>query len=128
MSDAAEQRRRWARSLIRKAKSLPPSYGSPAWLALPEGSAEKVAAVVVAAECWAVDADGVTARLERQLDDERHAFKRAEDADYQARAAEHREQWRHLRVVRPLYDEQQVVRPLEEIGAQYVAEQRGAAK
>ena len=123
----ALQRRRWAHSLIRKAPSPPPRYGSPEWHALPEGSDEKVAAVVVAAECWAIDGDDLGGRLGRQLDDERHAFKRAEDADYQARAAEHREHYRHLSVVRPRYVGQEV-RPLEEIGAEYAAEQRGAAQ
>lgn len=128
----AVQRRRWARSLIRKAQSPPPSYGSSEWLALPEGSAEKIAAVVVAAECWVLDADDLEDRLHQELADERHAFKRAEDEDYQARAQAHRQQWRHLSVAPPPRYTGQVVRPLEDIGAdvrrQVLAERRGAAQ
>ena len=119
---AASRRRRWAYSLIGKAASPRPSYGSQAWLDLPEGSAEKVAAVVVAAECWAVDGDDPEARLHRQLEDERRAFKDAEDADYQARAVEHRARWRHLSVAAPPRYAGQTVRPLEDIGADYTAE------
>ncbi len=126
MTDFADhaRRRRWADSLIRKAGKPPPSYGSPAWLALPEGSPAKVASVVVAAEAWALDGDDVEARLHRQLEDERRAFKDAEDADYQARAVEHRARWRHLSVAAPPRYAGQAVRPLEDIGAEYAAELR----
>ena len=115
-------RRCWASSLIRRAGKPPPSYGSPDWLALPEGSPAKVASVVVAAEAWALDGDDVEARLHRQLEDERRAFKDAEDADYQARAAEHRKQWRHLSLAPPPRYTGQTVRPLEDVGADYTAE------
>lgn len=126
MTDTAAARRRWAQSLIRKAHNPPPSYGSVEWLALPEGSPAKVASVCVAAESWAVDGDDMEARLHRQLDDERRAFKHAEDADYQARASEHRKQYRHLSVApEPRYTGQ-VARPLEEIGAEYMASRKGA--
>lgn len=118
-----ERRRRWAYALIAKAKSPPPRYGSETWLALPEGSAEKVAAVVIAAEAWVVDGDDVAARMRRELDDAAHAEKAAEDADYQRAVGEHRERWGHLALVRPRYAGQQV-RPLEDIGAE--ATGRGA--
>ena len=120
-SDTAPLRRRWAQSLIRKAPN-PPRYGSPAWLALPEGSPGKIASVVVAAEAWALDDDDVEARLHRLLEDERRAFKQAEDADYQARAADHRKQWKHLSLAPPSRYTGQTVRPLEDIGADYTAE------
>lgn len=95
MTDIAAARSRWANALIRRAPN-PPRYGSREWHLLPEGSPAKVAAVVVAAECWAVDADNAEERLRRQLEAERRAFKHAEDADYQARAEEHRRRWKHL--------------------------------
>lgn len=61
-----------------------PSYGSPEWLALPEGSPAKVAAVVRAAECWAVDGDELEERLRREVLALSRANKRAEDAEYVA--------------------------------------------
>jgi len=119
---ATSQRRRWAYSLIRKAEMPPPSYGSEAWLALPDGSDDKVAAVVVAAEAWAVDGDNVEGRLRDELEDRAAAEKHVEDADYQALATEHRKRWRHLGLVRPGRYAGQVVRPLEQVGADYLSE------
>ena len=97
-------RRRWAYSLIRRAAAPVPSYGSAEWLQLPDGTAAKVAAVVVAAESWAGELDDLPDRLERELDERRRAEKLEEDAAHQARAAEHRRDWRHLRVVEPYAD------------------------
>jgi len=81
---AASRRRRWAYSLIGKAASPRPSYGSQAWLDLPEGSAEKVAAVVVAAECWAVDGDDILERLRRELSDQHDAEDRLRREQFDA--------------------------------------------
>lgn len=78
-SAQAQARRRWARSLIRRATSPAPTYGSAAWLALPEGSPEKIKAVVVAAECWAVDGDDIETRLRREIDAARAAEDRRWD-------------------------------------------------
>jgi hypothetical protein len=50
----------------------------------------RIAAVVIAAECWAVDDDEPEGRLSNALETSRVAFKAAEDAEYQARAAAHR--------------------------------------
>jgi hypothetical protein len=75
-------------------------HGSAEWLALAEGSAAKVAAVVIAAEAWARDGDNLGDNLPTELDLARRAEKAAEDADYRARAAAHRQEWRHLRVIR----------------------------
>ncbi len=97
-------RRSWAYRMLRKAASPPPRYGSAEWLALPEKSAERVAAVVNAAECWARELDDLPDRLGLELDERRRAEKFEEDAAYQARAAEHRHNWRHLRVVEPYTD------------------------
>ncbi len=101
-------RRRWAYSLIRRASTPVPSYGSAEWLQLPDGTAAKVAAVVVAAESWARELDDLPDRLERELDERRRAEKAAEDAEYQARAAAHRRDWGHLRVVETSYAERRV--------------------
>ena len=97
-------RRRWAYSLVRRAAAPVPSYGSSEWLQLPDGTPEKVASVVVAAESWARELDDLPDRLERELDERRRAEKAAEDAEYQARAAAHRRSWRHLRVVEAYAD------------------------
>lgn len=86
----AQDRRAWAYGLISRASSPPPRYGSPEWLALPEGP-EKVAAVVIAAEAWASSGDVLEETLRVQLDAARQAhLKAAEDEAYRA----HREAWR----------------------------------
>lgn len=76
-------RREWARHLLAAAPDAP-SYGSPEWLALPESSPAKVAAVVRAAECWAIDGDDLEARLRLEVLALSRAYKRAEDAEYVA--------------------------------------------
>ena len=85
-------RRRWAYGLVRRCPEPPPSFGSAAWLALPEGAA-KVAAVVIAAESWATEGDELPEQLARELENARAGFKLAEDADYQDRAQAHRAEW-----------------------------------
>jgi len=82
--DASSRRRRWAYSLIGKAASPPPPYGSAAWLALPEGSAEKIASVVVAAEAWAVDGDDIPERMRRDLADQHDAEDRLRREQFDA--------------------------------------------
>ncbi len=62
-----------------------PSYGSPEWCALPEGSPAKVAAVVIAAESWARDGDELEERLRHEVLALSRANKHEEDADYLAR-------------------------------------------
>ncbi|GAA0986880.1 hypothetical protein GCM10009562_39500 [Nocardioides aquaticus] len=66
-----------------------PAFGSAAWLALPDGPA-KIAAVVRAAEAWAMDGDDLQARLRAELEAARLADKRAEDAAWQTQGASHR--------------------------------------
>lgn len=115
-------RRRWAYSLARRCTTPPPPYGSSEWLALSDGTPEKVAAVVNAAEAWARDGDNLADNLWRELEEHRRLDKAAEEAECVARAAEHRERYRHLRLVAhpyPLYP-----KPLEEIGAEYMRRQR----
>jgi hypothetical protein len=77
-------RQEWARHLIDAAPDAP-SYGSPEWLALPEGHPAKVAAVVRAAECWAVDGDDLERRLRVEVLALSRANKQAEDAEYVTR-------------------------------------------
>ncbi len=96
-------RRRWAFRMVERCQTPPPSYGSAEWLKLPEGDYRKVAAVVIAAEAWAVDGDNLEERLHAELAIEREAFKRAEDADYAARRDEHRAEWGQLRLIRGAY-------------------------
>jgi len=47
----------WADALIRAAGSPIPDYGTPAWSALPDNSPAKVAATVIAAECFRQQTD-----------------------------------------------------------------------
>lgn len=82
---AAEERRAWALALIERAEGRPPAYGSPEWLALPDGPA-KVAAVVRAAECWVVEHELFEERLAAEQ-------KAAEDRAWQAAQERHRGAW-----------------------------------
>ncbi|TFV67721.1 hypothetical protein E4P40_24010 [Blastococcus sp. CT_GayMR20] len=60
----------WARALIDAAEGPLPRYGSPEWTALPDSSRIKVAAAVVAAECWRTSTDPaeIALRLEVELE------------------------------------------------------------
>jgi len=97
-------RRSWSYRLVSRCATPPPIFGTREWLELPEGTPAKIASVVVAAESWARELDDLPERLEHELDERRRAEKAAEDAEYQARAAAHRRDWRHLRVVEPYAD------------------------
>jgi hypothetical protein len=77
-------RQRWARILIDR-NPHPPAYGTPEWLALPEAHPAKIAAVVIAAECWAMDGDELEDRLRREVLALSRSNKHAEDAEYVAR-------------------------------------------
>jgi len=72
--DLVIRRRRWACALIRRATVRPPAYGSAGWHALPEGSPERIAAVVVAAESWQRDDDDLEGLLRAQVEQQRRAF------------------------------------------------------
>ncbi len=123
-----ESRRQWAEAMIRRCTDAQVSYGSPEWVALPEASCCKVAAVVRAAEGWARQGDDLEANLRLEVELSRRAFKADEDEDYQARAAEHRERWRHLSVLPPARYVGQQVRPLEDIGRDYMANRTNASR
>jgi hypothetical protein len=77
MVSPAEQRRAWAYALISRAATPPPAYGSVEWLALPDGP-ERVAAVILAAEKFALDWE---------------AQKAAEDAAFADRRSLHKTSW-----------------------------------
>lgn len=79
-------RQQWARHLIER-NPQPPAYGSTEWLALPESHPAKIAAVVVAAECWAMDGDELEERLRREVLALSRANKQAEGAEYVANVA-----------------------------------------
>lgn len=89
-------RRRWSYRLVSRCTEPPPTYGSVAWLALPEGDRAKIGAVVIAAECWARAGDDLEIDLRREIDAARLAHKQADDADYRARSVAHRAKWSRL--------------------------------
>lgn len=96
----AHARRRWAYKMVARCSAPPPAYGTAEWLALPEGSIEKVAAVIRAAECWATDGDNLHENLRAQAEAAARAHKQLDDAEYVARREAHREQYRGLRLVK----------------------------
>jgi hypothetical protein len=61
----------WARARLDAAEGPVPDYGSPEWEALPHGSPAKVAACIIAAECWRTTTD--PAWLRWRLATELHA-------------------------------------------------------
>lgn len=88
----AEKRRAWAYALISRCQTPPPRYGSPEWLALPDGP-EKVAAVIIAAEAWALDGDHLLDNLTTELEASWRAHKAAEDREFVARREGHQRAW-----------------------------------
>lgn len=92
MVTPAEPRRRWAYGLISRCSTPPPAYGSPEWLALPDGP-EKTAAVVCAAEAWAIEGDNLLENLRIEIELSQAAHKAAEDDAYVARRDAHRAGW-----------------------------------
>jgi hypothetical protein len=63
-------RAEWASPYMRRGRALGelPSYGTPAWCALPADDPRRVASCVVAAECWASELE--PERLRQRLEDE----------------------------------------------------------
>lgn len=96
---AATKRRLWAQRLMSRAARPLPRYGSREWLALPEGHPAKIAGVVLAAECWAREADELEQRLRTELENRRRSAKTLDDAEYRQGAAEHAEYWRRQNAV-----------------------------
>lgn len=73
-------RRAWAEQLIRRGRALGavPRYSSAAWRALSDNDPRKVAACVVAAECWVDHVDTLEQRLHAEV-----AAARAERENYE---------------------------------------------
>ena len=86
-------RHRWAYSLLRRAKTPAPRYGSTEWAALADADPRKVAACVRAAECWVTSSDNLVDDLHADLHAARQAHKEADDGDYVARWRAHRTEW-----------------------------------
>ena len=92
MSAESHVRRAWAKALRDRAQGPVPVYGSPEWVALPDGP-EKVAACVAAAErCVYQDeiTDLETTATARWLT---HLHDLAEQGDWEARQQYHRRSW-----------------------------------
>lgn len=67
------QRRAWAQQYLERAGCPLPIYGSEAWTVLPLNDPARIAACVVAAECWAREGDELPERLARELENRRGA-------------------------------------------------------
>jgi len=89
------KRQRWAFRFIRKPEEDRPEYGSTGWLELPDDHPDKVAACVVAAECWATAGDHIEEDLRREIEVGRATLKRIDDQEYQTQAAAHRERYKN---------------------------------
>lgn len=94
------RRRHWAFARIHAGGQGVPRYGSDDWLALADTDPRKVASVVVAAECWAREADDLVERLRLEVELSQRAFKATDDALYVARKEAHKKEWRGLSLVR----------------------------
>lgn len=66
----SDVRRAWIRTTVtaRAALTQHPVYGSTQWCALADDDPRKLAAALIAAECWATDQDELPQRLTLELD------------------------------------------------------------
>jgi len=103
LAELAIGRRSWARRYIERRTAFI-AYGSTEWLMLPTDHPDKIAACVVAAECWASNGDTLEADLRREIELLRAAHKRREDEEYQLNAQAHRDRYGHASVVRSFVD------------------------
>lgn len=85
----ATARRYWARQLIERQTPDRPRYGSTAWLMLPNEHPDKIAACVVAAECWESIVDTLEDDLQREIEQLQIGHKKAEDLAYLRSFARH---------------------------------------
>ena len=67
--EAIRRRREFVAAHVRdaQARGQVPTFGSPDWHALPYSSPLRWAAVLIAAEAWAVDGDDIPARMRAEL-------------------------------------------------------------
>jgi hypothetical protein len=83
--DAITARRGWAKAMVAHITDRPtclPIYGSPRWAALADDDPRKLAAAVIAAECWATDQDELPDRARRELAALREAHEAAEERQW----------------------------------------------
>lgn len=99
LARSIEARRSWAARMIQRCSTRPPAYGSTEWLLMPDGP-DKVAAVVIAAECNARHDDDLVENLRTEIELAARAHKAAEDDAYLARRDAHRDTWGNLRLIR----------------------------
>jgi len=91
---AITARRAWAKAMVAHITNRPtdlPNYGSPRWAALADDDPRKLAAAVIAAECWATDQDELPDRVRRELDAARKAHLAAEEHHWAAAFADARQ-------------------------------------
>lgn len=81
---AIRARRNWAKAMVAHITDRP-TYGTPHWATLADDDPRKLAAAVIAAECWATDLDELPNRARRDLDTLRTAHRAAEQADWDTR-------------------------------------------
>lgn len=98
-----------------------PAYGSAEWDCLPDGDARKRAACIIAAECWATQAENLVRDLEIELRVAREANRTAEDLAYKAAIEQHAADWSWLtRAPRsPFADQEIPPRDLYDIGKEH---------
>jgi hypothetical protein len=89
---ASSERVDWVKAFIRRGRvrGTVPRYGSLLWCRLPEDDPRKVAAVCIAAECWAIECDPQTIReqLENELSAQRWLEDQASEVEHQRVAAQ----------------------------------------
>lgn len=75
MTPESRRRRRWATATIRSARDLGPlpHYGTAEWWALDQADPRWLAAIVVSAEAWAIEADDLADRLAVEIEAARAA-------------------------------------------------------
>lgn len=87
------ERESWVQRMLEGIPRPLPEFGSPEWLALPDGDRLKIGSIVVAAECWARDGDDLEQRLRTEVLAASRAHKAAEDAEYVAQRDAWADSW-----------------------------------
>ncbi|MEV6286468.1 DUF2742 domain-containing protein [Kribbella sp. NPDC051770] len=117
------ERTSWAKTMVAHITDRP-RYGSPEWARLADTDPRKLAAAIVAAECWATTRDDLPTRLAAELDAHRAAEQTAWEQWRGDHAGEHAAMAK--RMVRSLLDPsmRELGRRLSMTEAQRVAEAR----
>ncbi|TSD62809.1 hypothetical protein [Aeromicrobium piscarium] len=95
VNDTDVQRKSFALAKINAGRGPIPKYGSAEWVLLPADDPRREAAMAIAAEAWFSEGqpDVIAGRFFTELYAASKAAKVAEDEDYQAAVAAHREYW-----------------------------------